>query len=122
MSNSINFKVYGSVPSKSNSYKLGVKNGKPIMFKSKMLTQYEKNFYLQTPATARDKMLSGLLAVYLNGYYTSNRLDLDNSAKILLDCMEAAKIFKNDNQVTSLFMNKFVDNINPRVEIAVMEN
>lgn len=115
------FTIQGAVPSKSNSYKLTNRGKFASMYKAKGLKAYEKMFYLQVPAEARGVELKGLLKVFLSVYYTSNRLDLDNSAKIILDCMQDAKVMKNDRQVVELHMYKHIDKKNPRVEIEVKE-
>ena len=113
--------IKGAVPSKSNSYKLTSRGGFASMYKSKALKEYEKSFFLQCPATWRNRNLDKLMRIELHIYYTSNRLDLDNSAKILLDCLESAKVIKNDNLVAELYMTKHIDKENPRVEILIKE-
>lgn len=111
--------IYGNVPSKSNGYKVGVINGRGMMYKSKALKQYEKDFYIQCPI--RGKMLLGWLEFRIDVYYPSNRSDLDNSLKIVLDCLQACKAIKNDNKVVLIVARKFIDKSNPRVEFTIDE-
>jgi Holliday junction resolvase RusA-like endonuclease len=117
----INFTIRGAVPSKSNCYRIIKINKHGSLAKSKGLKVYEKMFFLQVPDYTRGLLLTGLLKAKIAVYYTSNRLDLDNSAKILLDCLQASKVIKNDNQIVDLHMTKHIDRDNPRAEIHISE-
>jgi len=118
--------IYGKVPSKSNSYKivtLKSREGKMYssLAKGKELKEYEKNFYLQISSELRGLELDGLFEFYVNIYYPSNRLDLDNGMKILLDCLQATRTIKNDNKCVKIVAQKFIDKDRPRVEFEVKE-
>jgi len=116
-----NFTIQGAVPSKSNCYRIIRINNHGSLAKTKGLKVYEKMFFMQTPADLRGLMLDGLLRVQLNVYYPSMRSDIDNGAKIVLDCLQTAKVIKNDNLVTELYMTKHIDKTNPRAEITLSE-
>jgi Holliday junction resolvase RusA-like endonuclease len=109
--------IHGNVPSKSNCYKIGMINGRAMMYKSKALKQYEKDFYIQ--CSIRGLMLEGWLEFEIDVYYPSNRSDLDNSLKVVLDCLEKSSVFKNDNKVVRIQARKFVDKKNPRCEFRI---
>lgn len=115
----IKFTVYGAVPSKSNSYKIIKMHNHASLAKSSSLREYEKMFFLQVPADHRGKCINSLMKAEIAVYYTSNRLDIDNSAKIILDCLEASKVIKNDNKIVDLHMTKHIDKEKPRCEIVL---
>ena len=77
--------IRGQIPSKSNCYKIVNVGGHAKLAKQKVLTEYEKNFYIQCPE--RGRMVKGYFKLKAKIYYSSNRPDLDNSLKILLDCL-----------------------------------
>ena len=107
--------IRGVCPSKSNSYVIG-KHG---LFKSKSLTEYEKNFFIQ--CKLRDKNIAGYFELYLDVFYPSQRADLDNSLKIILDCLQKCKAIVNDNKCTKIVANKFLDKKEPRIEFIIKE-
>lgn len=54
-------------------------------------------------------------------YFSSDRPDLDNSAKVVLDCLQSCKAIKNDRLCAEIHARKFVDKENPRVEFVIEE-
>ncbi|MGN6438519.1 MAG: RusA family crossover junction endodeoxyribonuclease [Agriterribacter sp.] len=109
--------IIGQVPSKSNLYRIG----KQGFYKPKILTDYENAFFLQCNHY-RNKMISGFFELYLDVYYPSNRSDLDNALKIVLDVLQKkVKAIENDNKMVKLVANKFVSKENPRVEFEIIE-
>lgn len=52
--------------------------------------------------------------------YSSNRPDLDNSLKILLDCLQLTKTIENDRYCTHIDIQKFIDKKEPRIEYEVI--
>jgi Holliday junction resolvase RusA-like endonuclease len=109
------FIVKGQVPSKSNGYKIGGNR----LYKSKELKAYEESFAWQV--TKPDKSIEGKFGVELVVYFQSNRSDLDNAAKIVLDCLQANCIVKNDRNCYILTMIKNIDKENPRVLIYIYD-
>jgi Holliday junction resolvase RusA-like endonuclease len=107
--------IKGQVPSKSNGYKIGGNR----LYKSKELKAYEESFAWQV--TRPDKSIEGKFGVELVVYFQSNRSDLDNAAKIILDCLQANGIVKNDRNCYILTMIKNIDKENPRVLIYIYE-
>lgn len=112
----MNFTVYGQVPSKSNGYRIG--NNR--LYKSKELLQYEESFRLQT-LTLHDT-ISKEFGINIIVYFQSNRSDLDNAAKIILDCLQKCGIIANDRLCVRLVMIKKIDKVNPRIEIFMYED
>lgn len=109
--------IKGQVPSKSNGYRIA--NNR--LFKSKELKQYEEWFSWQV---ARDismnwTKIEGNFGVTMTIYFQSNRSDLDNAAKVILDCLQSNGIIKNDRNCWQLQMTKGIDKLNPRVELFI---
>jgi Holliday junction resolvase RusA-like endonuclease len=109
----INFTIYGQVPSKSNGYRIG--NNR--LYKSKTLLQYEESFRLQT-LTVHDT-INVEFGINIIVYFQSNRSDLDNAAKVILDCLQNCGIIANDRLCVRLVMIKNIDKLNPRIEIFI---
>lgn len=111
--------ILGQPPSKSNSYQIVSINGKCTLCKGKALKQYEKDFYIQCDQY-RNKNIEGYFELHMRVYFKSQRPDLDNSLKIILDCLQSVKAIKNDNQCTRLIIDKFLDKENPRIEFKIV--
>lgn len=114
------FIVFGKVPSKSNSYKIIKKGGFSSLAKTKNLIEYEKQFFAQVPADYRGHSLDVPMSIKAAIYWETLRQDLDNSAKILLDCLQQSKVIKNDNLVYELHLSKHMDKAHPRAEISII--
>lgn len=112
--------ILGTLPSKSNSYKIITINGHSSLAKSAALKAYEKEFYLQCNKY-RGMNYKGLFELYADVYFTSDRQDLDNAAKGLLDCLQIVKAIDNDRHCIGLYMRKFKDKNNPRVEFTIVK-
>lgn len=116
--------ILGSPPSKSNAYKIvsvfSKKMGKihSSLAKTPALIQYEKNFFIQCNHY-RNANIDGYFEFYADVFYPSQRADLDNSAKIILDCLQAVNAIKNDNKCTKMVLNKYLDKENPRIEFTI---
>jgi Holliday junction resolvase RusA-like endonuclease len=112
--------ILGQTPSKSNCYKIITLAGHGSLAKGAALKDYEKSFYLQCNEY-RNKNIKGLFELIVNVYNSSQRPDLDNSFKILLDCLQACKAIENDRNCVKIVAQKFVDKLNPRVEFELKE-
>lgn len=108
--------IYGNVPQKSNSYRIGDKR----LFKTSALTAYEDRFYLQMGAY-RNLNIQGFFEFNINVYFPSMRSDLDNALKVCLDCLQRGGAIKNDNRCVKIVAQKFVDKNNPRIEFNINE-
>ena len=112
--------IYGSVPSKSNCYKIITLAGHGSLAKTSAMKEFEKKFYLQCGAY-RNRNISGFFELYADVYFQSNQPDLDNSLKGLLDCLQGCKAIKNDRNCVKIVANKFIDKNNPRIELTITE-
>lgn len=110
--------ILGNPPSKSNSYKIITINGHGSLAKTQPLKKYEEAFFWQV-GEIRGKMIEVPFEFYIDVYFPSNRSDLDNSLKIILDCLQKSKVIKNDNLCSLIFARKFIDKNNPRIEFKI---
>lgn len=104
------------VPSKSNSYKIVNFKGHSTLAKTNRLVEFENAFFWEC-GELRNKNISVPFRLSVKVYYSSLRLDIDNSLKILLDCLQKARTIKNDNLCYKVEAEKFRDKVNPRVEL-----
>ena len=111
--------IYGSVPSKSNCYKIITIGGHSSLAKTSAMKEFEKRFYLQ--CGYRNRNISGFFELYADVYFQSNQPDLDNSLKGLLDCLQTCKAIKNDRNCVKIVARKLVDKNNPRIEFTIFE-
>ena len=110
--------IYGNPPSKSNCYKIITLSGHGSLCKTKALKQYENDFYIQCNHY-RNKNISGYFEIYIDVFYPSQRSDLDNSLKCVLDCLQKVKAIENDNKAVKIVAQKFLDKANPRIEFLI---
>lgn len=113
--------IQGNTPSKSNCYKIVTKRGvggkqHASLAKTDALKKYEEVFLWQV-GKLRELMIDKPFKIYIDVYYPSKRSDLDNSFKIILDCLQTCRAIKNDNLVCSIIGNKYIDKDKPRVEL-----
>jgi Holliday junction resolvase RusA-like endonuclease len=101
--------IRGNTPSKSNCYKI-ITMGSGI----KRLKQYEDDFYIQLPPKLRNLDISGYFKFEIDVFYPSQRADLDNSLKVVLDCLQKTKTIRNDNKCVEIIARKALDKADPR--------
>lgn len=118
MIETINGVIHGIAPSKSNCYKIIKLGNHASLAKTKVLKTYEDTFYMQV-GKARGAMIDDFFDFEVDVYYPSNRSDLDNSLKIILDCLQACNVIKNDNKCTKIVARKFIDKNDPRIEFKI---
>ena len=112
--------ILGSVPSKSNCYKIVTIAGHSSLAKTSAMKEFEKKFFLQCGAY-RDAGITGFFELYVDVYFQSNQPDLDNSLKGLLDCLQTCRAIKNDRNCVKIVACKFIDKLNPRLEFTLKE-
>lgn len=112
--------ILGSVPSKSNCYRIITIGGHASLGKTSAMKEFEKKFFLQCGAY-RDRMIQGFFELHADVYFQSNQPDLDNSLKGLLDCLQTCRAIKNDRNCVKIVANKFIDKLNPRIEFTLVE-
>jgi len=113
----ITFTIPGLPPSKSNNYR----SGHGHFFKNSKVRDYEKVFQLSTLKVPKHTFGDDeRLGIRIQWWSPHLRSDIDGITKILLDCCQTANIFKNDNKVDNLIVERYgVDKLNPRVIIEI---
>ena len=86
--------ITGKCPAKSNSYLIIKRGGHGSLAKSKVLKNYENSFYLQLPPSQRERNIQGFFEFYIDVYYPTKANDLDNCLKIVLDCLQKARVIE----------------------------
>ena len=112
--------IYGNAPSKSNCYKIITIGKHASLAKTPALKKYENDFYIQCNHY-RNANIKGYFEIYIDVFYPSQRSDLDNSLKCVLDCLQKVKAIENDNKCTKIVARKFLDKTNPRIEFTITE-
>ena len=112
--------ILGQIPSKSNSYKIITISGHGSLAKQKHLIEHEKSFYLQCNVY-RNMHIVGLFDLEVDVFNGSQRPDLDNALKVLLDCLQKCGAIENDRNCVKIIARKFVDKVSPRVEFELKE-
>ena len=110
--------ILGNVPSKSNSYKVINMKGHASLAKTRALKEYEDKFYIQCDKY-RNANIAGYFELCLKVFYPSERSDLDNSLKIILDCLQRVKAIRNDNRCVKIIAEKYLDKERPRIEFLI---
>ena len=106
--------IKGQVPSKSNGYRIA--NNR--MYKSIELKSYEVSFEWQI-SKYKVITIEEPFQIWIDVYFQSNRSDLDNAAKVILDCLQTSGVIKNDRLCSVLVMRKHIDKENPRIEFEI---
>ena len=112
--------IIGNVPSKSNCYKIITIGGHGSLAKTKAMKTYEDIFFMQCNLY-RNKNITGRFEFHIDVFYPTDKSDLDNSLKIVLDCLQKVKAIKNDNKCAKIIAQKFKDAANPRIEFEIIE-
>ena len=110
--------ITGTTPSKSNCYRIITIGGRSTLGKTAALEAFEKSFYWQCPV--RNLEISKQFEFHARVFYPSMRSDIDNSLKVLLDCLQHTKTIRNDNLCVKVVAEKFIDKSNPRVEFKIV--
>lgn len=112
-------KITGQVPSKSNSYMIGKINGHYTILKKSAVKRYERQFLLQC-SRYRDWNYGGLFKLSVDVFCKTMSHDLDNTLKVILDCLQYCNAIKNDNQCVDIHARKFLDKEKPRIEFSLI--
>lgn len=112
--------IYGNIPSKSNSYKIitikSKKTGKVhgSLGKTQKLKKYEEDFIKQAGLYRNANL--GEFEIYVDVFFPTRMSDLDNSLKILLDCLQKVNAIQNDNKCMGIVARRRLDPGSPRIE------
>ena len=66
------------------------------------------------------KLIEGNFKFIIDVFYDSRRPDLDNSLKVVLDCLQKAQAIKNDNKCLEIIAKKHLDKEEPRIEFTII--
>ena len=111
--------IKGNTPSKSNCYKVIRLGNRCSLGKQKHLKSYENSFKLQM-LNYKYNLIESEFKFIIDVYYDSRRPDLDNSLKVVLDCLQKAEVIKNDNKCIEIIAKKYLDKIDPRIEFSIV--
>mgnify|MGYP000305379263 FL=1 len=111
--------ITGNVPSKSNCYKIVAFGGHASLAKTTAMKAYENSFYIQ--CKSRNTMIDGYFELHLQVFYPTQKSDLDNSLKVILDCLQKTKTIVNDNKCVKIIAEKYLDKTNPRIEFEIIK-
>lgn len=111
--------ITGNVPSKSNCYKVIRLGNRCGLGKQKQLTSYENSFKLQM-LDYEYELIEGEFKFIIDVYFPSRRTDLDNSFKVVLDCLQKAEVIRNDNKCVEIQARKLLDKEKPRIEFQII--
>lgn len=111
--------IHGLPPSKSNSYRVVTIKGHASLCKTKATKDYEQSFFMQCPL--RNQNIDTRFKLTIDVYFSSDRPDLDNSIKVVLDCLQNCKAIKNDRLCAEIHARKLIDKENPRIEFELEE-
>lgn len=109
--------IHGSVPSKSNQYRIITIHGHGSLAKTKATKEYEEKFFMQ--CSLRNQNIDRRFKISLDVYFSSDRPDLDNSCKAVLDSLQSCKAIKNDRLCSEIHARKLIDKDNPRIEFVL---
>lgn len=111
--------IVGHTPSKSNSYRVIQHAGHGSLGKADALIGYEHSFFMQ--CGLRQRNISRRFKLTVDVYFRSDRSDLDNALKIILDCLQRCGAIKNDRLCSEIHARKLIDAANPRIEFEIEE-
>jgi Holliday junction resolvase RusA-like endonuclease len=111
--------INGAPPSKSNLYRIITIHGHGSLSKTAALKKYEDSFYMQI-GSYRNLNITGYFELHIRVFYTAMRQDLDNSLKVVLDCLQHTKTIANDNKCIKIVAEKFIDKDRPRIEFKLV--
>lgn len=107
--------IWGDVPSKANTY-IAVKGR---IVKGDKVRAYEMSFASQWFAAVKDlPIIDYPFALRLRLYTSTQRRDIDNAIKTLLDCLQQVGAVIDDNLCMELHATKVVDR-HARADIAL---
>ena len=112
--------ILGNTPSKSNCYKIVTIGKHSSLAKMPALKTFEDKFYIQCDKY-RNANIAGYFELHLKVFYPSERSDLDNSLKIILDCLQKVKAIRNDNKCVRIVAEKYLDKERPRIEFVICQ-
>ena len=113
--------IHGQIIAKANHYQaVPGPSGQKRIIKDEIIRAYERSFMEQC-RTYRNKRISSRFRLFVRVWHSSERFDLDNSLKTLLDCLQMVGAIANDKLCYQIEAEKHLDKYHPRIEFAIME-
>lgn len=113
--------IHGQIIAKANHYQaVSGKFGRKRIIKDEIIRTYERSFMEQCK-TYRNRRISSRFRLFVRVWHSSERFDLDNSLKTLLDCLQMANAITDDKLCYQIEAEKHLDKYQPRIEFAILE-
>lgn len=113
--------IHGQIIAKANHYQaVPGKDGTKRIIKDEKIRAYEHSFMEQCKVY-RNRRISSRFRLFVRVWHSSERFDLDNSLKTLLDCLQMAGAIADDKLCYQIEAEKKIDKYHPRVEFALQE-
>lgn len=112
--------IFGQCVAKANHYMAVGGNEKRRIIKDGILRAYERSFCSQC-TIYRNRGINAPFRLKIDVYHSSNRFDLDNSLKTVLDLLQDVGAISNDNLCVGIEATKHIDKNNPRVVFGIEE-
>ena len=113
--------IHGQIIAKANHYmSVPGKNGTKRIIKDDKIREYERSFIAQCKIY-RNKQISSRFRLFFKIFHIYTRIDLDNSLKTLLDCLQSVNAITDDNLCFQIEAEKHIDKYHPRIEFAILE-
>lgn len=113
--------IFGQIVAKANHYAaVPDRSGGRRIIKDDKIRQYEASF-MQQCSLYKERNISTAFRLYVCVYFRSEKYDLDNSLKTLLDCLQYVRAISNDSLCYAIIAEKRIDPVRPRVKFALEE-
>ncbi|MBC8593878.1 RusA family crossover junction endodeoxyribonuclease [Oscillospiraceae bacterium N12] len=113
--------IHGQIIAKANHYQaVPGKFGQKRIIKDEIIRAYERSFMEQCKVY-RNRRISSRFRLFVRVWHSSERFDLDNSLKTLLDCLQMAGAIADDKLCYQIEAEKHLDKYRPRIEFAILE-
>ena len=113
--------IHGQIIAKANHYQaVPGKGDTKRIIKDGKIRAYERNF-MQQCKMYRNRRISSRFRLFVRVWHSSERFDLDNSLKTLLDCLQMVNAITDDKLCYQIEAEKHLDKYHPRIEFALLE-
>lgn len=113
--------IHGQIITKSNHYQaVPDKFGAKRIIKDEKIRAYERSFMEQC-TKYRNRRISSRFRLFVRVWHGSVHFDLDNSLKMLLDCLQMVSAITDDKLCFQIEAEKRIDKYHPRIEFALLE-
>ena len=114
--------IYGQILAKANHYQAvpDKATGGSRIILDEAYRRYAQNFKQQCKVY-KDRLIDAPFILYVHVWHSSNRFDLDNSLKSLLDLLQDVRAITDDNLCIGIQAVKHIDKQRPRIEYCIYE-